>query len=346
MIKNFLSNKTFKSEALINEFSGKNILVTGGTGSFGKAFIENILINFSPNKLIVFSRDELKQFEMQQKFSQKKYPCMRFFLGDIRDEQRLSLAMQGVDIVVHAAAMKHVEASEYNPFECIKTNVLGSQNIVMASIKNNVKKVIALSTDKAAAPANIYGASKLASDKLFINAENLSGGTPIFSVVRYGNVIGSRGSIYPFFKKLLDEKSDHLPLTDERMTRFCISLKQGVEFVISCIVMMEGRELFIPKIPSIKIIDFCNWLAPNIPVKIIGIRPGEKLHELMFTKDDSRDVYFLDDRFIVLSQEAIKEKERKYSKFLTKTQNDIEYSSETNEEFLNKQTFLDLIKNI
>ena len=278
-------------------FNDKTILITGGTGSFGKQFVRTILERYKPKKIIIYSRDELKQFEMAQKYNDQ---CMRYFIGDVRDLERLKKAMNGVDYVVHAAALKHVPIAEYNPMECIKTNIMGAQNVIDASIAEGVKKVIALSTDKAANPINLYGASKLASDKLFVAANNLRGDNDIsFSVVRYGNVLGSRGSVVPFFKKLLSEGAKELPITDERMTRFWITLQEGVDFVLKNFERMQGGEIFIPKIPSMKVVDMAKALAPDLPIKIVGIRPGEKLHELMCPKDDSHLTLEFDDHFVI-----------------------------------------------
>ncbi len=281
------------------DLDGRVILVTGGTGSFGQAFTQAVLELFKPAKLIIFSRDEMKQYEMAQRFDDGKHPCMRYFIGDVRDVDRLEMAMRGVDVVIHAAALKHVPAAEYNPFECIHTNVMGAENVVNASIRCGVEKVVALSTDKAASPINLYGASKLASDKIFVAANHLSAGRPKFSVVRYGNVIGSRGSVVPLFRKLVAEGADSLPLTDERMTRFWITLPQGVNFVLSSLAMMRGGEIFVPKIPSMRMSDLARVMAPDLPVRIIGIRPGEKLHETMITEDDARMTQALADRFII-----------------------------------------------
>ena len=279
---------------------GKTILLTGGTGSFGKAFVDQIIKLYKPKKLIVFSRDELKQFEMAQKYSPEKYDFMRYFIGDIRDKDRLIMAMRGVDIVIHGAALKQVPAAEYNPFECINTNVIGAENIVQAAIHNDVEKVVALSTDKASNPVNLYGASKLAADKIFSAANHLSGdaGT-CFSVVRYGNVIGSRGSVIPFFRKLIDDGVECLPITDSRMTRFWITIEQGVFFVLSSLEIMQGCEIFVPKIPSMKIVDVAKYVAPDLPYNIIGIRPGEKVHESLISEDESRQTYELDDRYVI-----------------------------------------------
>jgi UDP-N-acetylglucosamine 4,6-dehydratase len=257
-------------------FNNKNILITGGTGSFGKKYTEMILSKYQPNKIIIYSRDELKQYEMAQTFSDE---CMRYFIGDVRDENRMSEAMDGVDIVIHAAALKHVPVAEYNPMECIKTNITGAENVIKAAIKNEVEKVIALSTDKASSPINLYGATKLASDKLFVAANNMVGKRKTrFSVVRYGHVVGSRGSVVPFFQKLVQEGAKELPITDEEMTRFLITLEDGVQFVLDNFERMHGGEIFIPKIPSMKVTELAKALAPHLPHKIIGIRPGEKMH--------------------------------------------------------------------
>jgi len=285
------------------DLTGKSVLVTGGTGSFGKKFVKTVLDRYKPRRLIVFSRDELKQFEMGMSLSPETYPCLRYFIGDVRDAERLQMALREVDVVVHAAALKQVPAAEYNPFECIQTNVIGAENVVRAALNCGVKTVIALSTDKAASPVNLYGASKLASDKIFVAANNLSGsiGTR-FSVVRYGNVLGSRGSVIPFFRKLIDEGADSLPITDPEMTRFWITLQQGVDFVLSCLAMMKGGEIFVPKIPSMKITDLARHMAPNLEQRIVGIRPGEKIHETLITEDDSRSTYELPDRYMILPE--------------------------------------------
>ncbi len=278
-------------------FNNKNILITGGTGSFGKKYTQIILKKYKPNKIIIYSRDELKQYEMSQEFID---PCMRYFIGDVRDKARLKDAMQEVDYVIHAAALKHVPVAEYNPMECIKTNIDGAQNIIEAALACNVNKVIALSTDKAANPINLYGATKLASDKLFVAANNMVGKRRTrFSVVRYGNVTGSRGSVIPFFKKLIDEGATELPITDEKMTRFLITLEDGVNFVLKDFERMYGGEIFIPKIPSMYITELAKAMAPNLPHKIIGIRPGEKLHEIMCPADDSHLTLEFDDHFVI-----------------------------------------------
>lgn len=278
-------------------FDGKSIFITGGTGSFGKAFVQAVLARHTPRRLIVYSRDELKQFEMQQRFNA---PCIRYFLGDVRDRDRLVQAMRGVDYVIHAAALKQVPAAEYNPMECIKTNIHGAENVIQAALANDVEKVIALSTDKAANPINLYGATKLASDKLFVAANNIAGSARTrFAVVRYGNVVGSRGSVVPFFQKLIDEGAKELPITDVRMTRFWISLAQAVEFVFKNFERMQGGEIFVPKIPSVRIVDLAKAMAPDLPHTIIGIRPGEKLHEIMCPADDSHLTLEFADHYVI-----------------------------------------------
>lgn len=278
-------------------FDGKNILVTGGTGSFGRHFIREVLKHYKPARVIVFSRDELKQYEMAQEFTDK---AMRFFIGDVRDKSRLRTAFVDVDFVVHAAALKHVSAAEYNPMECIKTNVLGGQNVIEAAIEQKVKKVVALSTDKAANPINLYGASKLASDKLFVAANNIAGrhGTR-FSVVRYGNVAGSRGSVLQLFDKLVKEGNKTLPVTDERMTRFWLPLSQGVDITLKSFERMKGGEIYVPKIPSIKITDLVKSMGEDIEYELVGIRPGEKLHEVMITEENSRQTLEFDDHYVI-----------------------------------------------
>ncbi|MDH7604310.1 MAG: UDP-N-acetylglucosamine 4,6-dehydratase (inverting) [Melioribacter sp.] len=279
---------------------GKTILITGGTGSFGKKFVETVLKSYNPKKIIIYSRDELKQFEMQNdpRF-QKEGVLMRYFIGDVRELDRLKRAMEGVDIVIHAAALKQVPAAEYNPFEAVKTNIIGGQNVIDACLASSVKKVIALSTDKAAAPVNLYGATKLTSDKLFIAANNYKGTHDIkFSVVRYGNVMGSRGSVIPFF--LEKKKTGILPITDERMTRFNITLQEGVDFVLFCLDKMWGGELFVPKIPSYKILDLAKAIAPECKIEIVGIRPGEKIHEEMITQADALNTIEFEKYFVIL----------------------------------------------
>jgi UDP-N-acetylglucosamine 4,6-dehydratase len=276
-----------------------SILVTGATGSFGRRFLRTMLERYCPERLIVFSRDELKQFEMQQDPA-FRHPALRYFIGDVRDQARLEMATRGVDVIVHTAALKQVPAAEYNPFECIRTNVHGAEHVVQAAINSGVKRVIALSTDKAASPINLYGASKLASDKIFIAGNNLSGhrGTR-FSVVRYGNVVGSRGSVVPFFERLVREGAKSLPITDPRMTRFWITLQQGVDFVLDCLGAMSGGEIFVPKIPSMRITDLAKVVGPGLATEVVGIRPGEKLHEMMITEDDARTTLELPDRYVI-----------------------------------------------
>jgi UDP-N-acetylglucosamine 4,6-dehydratase/5-epimerase len=281
----------------------KVVLVTGGTGSFGKQFVATVLREHAPRKLIIFSRDELKQFDMRQHFDEQRYPCMRYFIGDVRDRDRLYRAMDGVDVIIHAAALKQVPTAEYNPIEVIKTNVLGGANLIDAAIDRNVQKVIALSTDKAANPINLYGATKLCSDKLFVSANGYSGhhGTR-FSVVRYGNVMGSRGSVIPFFQRM--RSTGILPVTDPKMTRFWITLEQAVKFVLSCLDRMQGGEIFVPKIPSMNIVDLARAIAPECRLDIVGVRPGEKLHETMVPEDDARNTLEYDDCFVIRAQPA------------------------------------------
>ncbi|WP_421866480.1 UDP-N-acetylglucosamine 4,6-dehydratase (inverting) [Parvibaculum sp.] len=278
-------------------FDNKSVLITGGTGSFGRKYVRTLLDQHKPRRIIVFSRDELKQYEMSQEFSQ---PQMRYFIGDVRDGERLRQAMRDVDFVIHAAALKQVPAAEYNPMECIKTNIHGAENVIKAAIAEGVEKVMALSTDKAANPINLYGATKLASDKLFVAANNMVGPAKTrFAVVRYGNVVGSRGSVVPFFRKLIAEGATSLPITDERMTRFWITLQEGVDFVIRNFERMHGGEIFVPKIPSVRITDLASAMAPELKQEIIGIRPGEKLHETMCPADDSHLTVEFPDHFVI-----------------------------------------------
>jgi len=267
--------------------NGKTILVTGGTGSFGRKFVEIVLNHFKPKRLIIFSRDELKQFEMQQTFSRDQYPCLRYFIGDVRDKDRLYRAFYGVDYVVHAAALKQVPAAEYNPFEAVQTNIIGTQNVIDAAIDSNVKRVVALSTDKAVSPVNLYGATKLCLEKLVVAGNAYAGGRTRFSVVRYGNVVGSRGSVIPLFLK--QKETGVLTITDERMTRFWITLEQGISFVLHCLENMHGGEVFVPKIPSMRIIDLARAICPGCEIKYIGIRPGEKIHEVLISRDEARN---------------------------------------------------------
>jgi len=325
-------------------FNNKNILITGGTGSFGKKYTEMILEKYTPNKIIIFSRDELKQYEMGQIYN---HECMRYFIGDVRDESRLIEAMDGVDYVIHAAALKHVPVAEYNPMECIKTNINGAQNVISAAIKNNVKKVIALSTDKASSPINLYGATKLASDKLFVAANNTVGNRKIrFAVVRYGNVVGSRGSVVPFFQKLVLDEVKELPITDVNMTRFLITLEDGVKFVLDNFDRMHGGEIFIPKIPSMKMTELANSLAPNLPHKIIGIRPGEKMHEVMITADDrvvEFDTYYVITPTIQFSH-AVDFKENALAEQGKDIGIGFEYNSLNNTEWLTNEAFLEMVE--
>ncbi|MEJ2419765.1 MAG: UDP-N-acetylglucosamine 4,6-dehydratase (inverting) [Exilibacterium sp.] len=278
-------------------FDNKVVLITGGTGSFGRQYTKTLLARYKPRKIIIFSRDELKQYEMQQAFDD---PAMRYFIGDVRDKERVLQACNGVDYVIHAAALKQVPAAEYNPTECIRTNINGAENVIRAAIACGVKKVIALSTDKAACPVNLYGATKLASDKLFVAANNMAGGHDTrFAVVRYGNVVGSRGSVVPFFKKLVAEGVGELPITDLRMTRFWITLQQGVDFVLKNFSRMRGGEIFVPKIPSVSIVDLAQAIAPQLRYKEVGIRPGEKLHETMCPQDDSHLTLDFHDHYVI-----------------------------------------------
>jgi len=308
--------------------NGKNILITGGTGSFGKKCTEIILRRYKPRRLIIFSRDELKQFEMAQEFPDSKYECIRFFIGDVRDKERLYRAFNNVDIVIHAAALKQVPTAEYNPFEAVKTNILGAQNVINVAIDQGVKKVIALSTDKAANPINLYGATKLCSDKLFIAGNSYVGHEhSAFSVVRYGNVVGSRGSVIPFF--LNCKNNGYLPITDPRMTRFWITLEQGVNFVLACLERMVGGELFVPKIPSMNIMDLAKAIAPECETKIIGIRPGEKLHELLITKDDARRTLEFKDHYVIQPEFHFWKRRYKVNKGKPVPE-DFEYNSGTN----------------
>ncbi len=328
-------------------FDNKSILITGGTGSFGKRFIRFLLDNYSPQRLIVFSRDELKQFEMQQEFNDK---AMRYFIGDVRDKERLIAATKNVDFVVHAAALKQVPAAEYNPNECIKTNINGAQNVIDACIENGVDKVIALSTDKAANPVNLYGATKLASDKLFVAANNISGANgPRFAVVRYGNVVGSRGSVVPFYRKLLNEGVSKLPVTHEEMTRFWITLDEGVSFVVKNFARMQGGEIFIPKIPSIRILDLVQAMSGNLEFELIGIRPGEKLHEVMVPEEMAHHSIEFEDHFvitpaIIFFEESVNYMKNKLFEIGKPVTEKFEYHSGTNPHFLSVEELISLDK--
>lgn len=324
--------------------NNKVILITGGTGSFGKKCTEVILNRYKPKKIIIFSRDELKQFEMSQKFSFNKYSCMRYFIGDVRDKERLHRAFQGVDYIIHAAALKQVPAAEYNPFEAVKTNILGAENVINVAIDQGVKKVIALSTDKAANPVNLYGATKLCSDKLFIAGNSYGGdaGT-IFSVVRYGNVVGSRGSVIPLFLK--QRESGTITITDPRMTRFWITLEQGVNFVLRCLDHMVGGELFIPKLPSMNMMDLAKAIAPECKTEIIGIRPGEKLHEVMVPKDEARNTLESDDYYLI--QPQFRFFERRFKDDTGKAvPEDFEYNSGTNSQWLSIEELKTMINKL
>ena len=334
--------KTFVPKKL--SLKGKSILVTGGTGSFGRHFIKTVLEKYQPGRVVIYSRDELKQYEMEQAFQPlKNSDCLRYFIGDVRDRDRLTLAMRDIDIVIHAAALKQVPTAEYNPMECIRTNVDGAENVVRAAMDNNVEKVVALSTDKAANPINLYGASKLASDKIFVAANNIST-TTRFSVVRYGNVVGSRGSVIPFFQKLINEGATSLPITDDRMTRFWITLDQGVNFVLSSFEMMVGGEVFVPKIPSMKMTDLAAVMAPDLKHEIIGIRPGEKLHEIMVTMDDGRHTLELEDRYVIEPVFAFwKREETDGYKGANPVQDDFSFSSDNNADWLDERGLKELL---
>ncbi|CAM4389782.1 UDP-N-acetylglucosamine 4,6-dehydratase (inverting) [Paenibacillus alkaliterrae] len=321
------------------DLTGKVILVTGGTGSFGHKFIEKVLEQ-DVKKVIVFSRDELKQYEMAQEFTD---PRMRFFIGDVRDKERLYRAFDGVDVVIHAAALKHVGACEYNPFEAVKTNIHGAQNIIEAAIDCGVQRVIALSTDKAASPVNLYGATKLASDKLFVAANSYVGEKDTrFSVVRYGNVVGSRGSVVPFFKKI--KATGKLPITDERMTRFWITLTQGVQFVLDSLERMHGGEIFVPKIPSMNVVDLARAIAPECKVEVVGIRPGEKLHEAMITEDDARKTIDFDSYYVI--QPEFPWWFEDYTKDGEPVEDGFKYTSDTNTEWLTVEELRALVEEL
>ncbi|ANV97502.1 UDP-N-acetylglucosamine 4,6-dehydratase (inverting) [Helicobacter enhydrae] len=327
--------------------NNKTILITGGTGSFGKAFIARVLQSYSPKKIIVYSRDELKQYEMAQSINDAQNK-MRFFIGDVRDGNRLQKAMEGVDICIHAAALKHVPIAEYNPLECIKTNILGATNVIDSALMHGVEYVVALSTDKAANPINLYGATKLCSDKLFVSANNIKGSKKTkFCVVRYGNVVGSRGSVVPFFKNLIAQGACELPITDERMTRFWITLEDGVKFVLKSLERMHGGEIFIPKIPSMKITDLAKALAPNLPLKIIGIRPGEKLHEVMIPRDDAHLAWEFDDFFIlepsINFQTPVDYSQTQCGEMGKRVGQEFEYSSHSNHLWLDAQGLLKML---
>jgi UDP-N-acetylglucosamine 4,6-dehydratase len=327
------------------DLSGKSILVTGGTGSFGQQCVRTIVDRFKPRRLVIYSRDEYKQYEMAQGLNDAKYPFLRYFIGDIRDRDRLEMALRGIQFVIHAAALKQVPAAEYNPFECINTNVLGAEYLVQAAIRCGVEKVLALSTDKAASPINLYGASKLAADKIFVAANNL--GAPsgtVFSVVRYGNVIGSRGGVVSLFRRLIVEGSEFLPITDPRMTRFWITLQQGVDFVLSSLALMRGGEIFIPKIPSMKVTDLARVLAPRLAHKTVGIRAGEKLHEEMTTKFDTLNTLDLGDRYVIEPGFATWKRKSFQGDGGVPVDEDFAYSSDTNPDWLDEEELGQLLE--
>ena len=331
--------------SLASQINNKVFLVTGGTGSFGKMFIKTLLENFNPRKVIVYSRDELKQFEMANTAPYHD-ERVRFFIGDVRDKERLLRAFDGVDVVVHAAALKQVPACEYNPFEAIKTNINGAQNIIEAAIDRNVKQVVALSTDKACSPINLYGATKLCSDKLFISGNAYAGSRDTrFSVVRYGNVAGSRGSVIPFFKKLIDSGATELPITDERMTRFWLKLEEAVEMVLTAIDTMVGGELFVKKIPSINMVDLAKAMAPHLPIKHVGIRPGEKIHEMMISADDARNTIELENYFII-QPDFEWWKPENLRKDVKKVSDDFEYHSGNNPQWLSIEQIQRLVSEL
>ena len=325
-------------------FNGKSILITGGTGSFGHRYVSTLLEQYDLKRLVIYSRDELKQYEMAMKF-QGHEDVMRFFIGDVRDASRLKEATRGIDIIIHAAAMKHVPIAEYNPMECIKTNIYGAENVIQAALDNKVDHVMALSTDKAANPINLYGATKLVSDKLFVAANNMSGGRTKFAVVRYGNVVGSRGSVVPFFESLIKKGVESLPITHKDMTRFWITLQQGVGFVFKCMERMDGGEIFVPKIPSVRIVDLAKAMAPDLPFEIVGIRPGEKIHEVMCPADDSHLTIEFDDYFVIAPSITFYSRKSDFTESVLQERGKIveygfEYNSGGNEEFLTKKEII------
>ena len=330
------------------DLNGKNILVTGGTGSFGHAFVRMVLENYTPERLIIYSRDEAKQYDMAREFDYTPVKGntipLRFHIGDVRDCDRLELAMHGVDCVVHAAALKHVPTAEYNPIECVNTNIHGAENVVRAALNCNVEKVIALSTDKAVNPVNLYGASKLAAEKIFVAANNLSGKRATrFSVVRYGNVLGSRGSVVPLFRSLIAKGTKILPITDPRMTRFWITLEESASFVLSAITMMSGGEIFVPKIPSMRVIDLAESFAPDISTETIGIRPGEKLHEVLVMADESRTAIDLGDRYIIEPAFTFWSREPYTMHGATPVAEGFSYSSDSNDDWLSTEQLIAML---
>lgn len=340
-----MHNTTLRRFGPTADLENRSVLLTGGTGSFGNAFVRRLLSHAPPRRLVIFSRDEQKQWEMASAIRDAGLDPdqrLRFFIGDVRDLGRLELAMHGVDTVIHAAAMKIVPTAEYNPFECILTNVHGAENVVKASLRSGVRRVVALSTDKAASPINLYGASKLAADKIMVAANNFAGGTGCrFAVVRYGNVVGSRGSVIPFFQRLITDGADSLPITDPRMTRFWITLEQGVDFVVSSLAVMEGGEIFVPKIPSMKMVDLALALAPDLPHRMVGIRPGEKLHEVMITEDDARATVEREDRYVIL---PFNDKRLEDGSF-RRVAEDFRYASNTNPEWLDAAGLASMLAN-
>jgi UDP-N-acetylglucosamine 4,6-dehydratase len=349
--ENFLNSNSAPSRSFVSpslDLAEKSILVTGGTGSFGCALVRRTLSEYAPRRIVVFSRDEQKQDTMARLLRNEfpdKFDRLRFFIGDVRDGSRLELAMRDVDVVVHAAALKIVPTAEYNPFECILTNVHGAENVVKAALRTGVNKVMALSTDKAANPVNLYGASKLAADKIMVAANNLVGDSDIhFSVVRYGNVMGSRGSVVPLFESLISGGAKSLPITDPRMTRFWITLEQGVAFVLSSIALMSGGELFVPKIPSLKVVDLARAMAPNLPHEIVGIRPGEKLHELMITEDDARMTLELADRYVIRPPSDRWRPDRLSAFGAKQVAADFSYSSNQNPEWLSGPALQEMVR--
>lgn len=327
-------------------FNDKTLLITGGTGSFGKQFVKTILSRYQPRKVIVYSRDELKQYEMAQEFNS---PAMRYFIGDVRDRDRLRLAFRGVDYVIHAAALKHIPAAEYNPMECIKTNIYGANNVIDVALEQEVEKVIALSTDKAVNPLNLYGSTKLAADKLFVAANNIVGPLKTrFSVVRYGNVVGSRGSVVPFFQKLIREKATEIPITDPRMTRFWITLQQSVDLVLNSFERMQGGEIYVPKIPSMKVTDLADALAPGLPTKIVGIRPGEKVHEVMCPPEASLLTLEFANHYVIkptiIFSDCVDYICNALGEKGVPVPEGFQYSSDTNTEWLTNFQLLDMLK--
>ena len=323
-------------------FNKKSIFISGGTGSFGNQFVKKLLKDYKPRRIVIYSRDEFKQSNMQEQFPSKDHPCLRFFLGDVRDLERLKMAMRGSDYVVHAAALKQVVSAEYNPMEYVKTNIYGAENIIQASISQKINKIVALSTDKAANPINLYGATKLASDKIFIAANNIVGAQKTsFSVVRYGNVLGSRGSVVPLFDRYIKENKKYLPITDVKMTRFSITLNQAVDFVIKSFERMSGGEVFVPKIPSIKIIDLAKTMAPNLKHKILGIRPGEKIHEMMCPNEFHSQTLEFKDHFVIFPSPKTLDSKKNFIKNKSgekgkKVATSFEYASDNNKSFLSR----------